>query len=67
MKNLSVSKRNSGAASVATKAFAWMLSIMLVVTGISPSFAANKKAAGRHNNKQIITAIAYCCRAAGGT
>lgn len=47
MKNLSVSKRNSGAASVATKAFAWMLSIMLVVTGISPSFAANKKAAGK--------------------
>ena len=47
MKNLSVSKRNSGAASVTTKAFAWVLSIMLVVTGLSPSFAANKKAAGK--------------------
>ena len=47
MKNLSVGKRNSGATSVATKAFAWMLSIMLVVTGLSPSFAANKKAAGK--------------------
>ena len=47
MKNLSVGKRNSGAASVATKAFAWMLSIMLVVTGLSPSFAANNKAAGK--------------------
>ena len=47
MKNLSVGKRNSGAANVATKAFAWMLSIMLVVTGLSPSFAANKKAAGK--------------------
>ena len=47
MKNLSVSKRNSGAASVATKAFAWVLSIMLVVTGLSPSFAANNKAAGK--------------------
>lgn len=47
MKNLSVSKRNSSAASVATKAFAWILSIMLVVTGLSPSLAANNKAAGK--------------------
>ena len=47
MKNLSVSKRNSGAASVTTKAFAWVLSIMLVVTGLSPSLAANNKAAGK--------------------
>ena len=50
MKNLSVSKRNSGAASVATKAFAWVLSIMLVVTGMSPSFAVNNKAAGTNTN-----------------
>ena len=55
MKNLSVSKRNSGAASVATKAFAWMLSIMLVVTGISPSFAANKKAAGASKKNNTST------------
>ena len=47
MKNLSASKRNSSAASVATKAFAWVLSIMLVVTGLSPSLAANNKAAGK--------------------
>ena len=47
MKNLSVGKRNSGTASVVAKAFAWMLSIMMVVTGLSPSFAANNKAAGK--------------------
>ena len=50
MKNLSVSKRNSGVASVATKAFAWVLSIMLVVTGMSPSFAVNNKAADTNTN-----------------
>ena len=43
MKNFGKSKKNFKAASVASKAFAWVLSIMLVVTGIAPSFAENGK------------------------
>ena len=41
MKNFKSNKRNAG---VASKACAWILSIMLVVTGMAPSFAANNKA-----------------------
>ena len=41
MKNFG--KKNFKAASAASKTFAWVLSIMLVVTGIAPSFAENGK------------------------
>ena len=43
MKNFKLNKRNVGATSIASKACAWILSIMLVVTGMAPSFAANSK------------------------
>ena len=43
MKNFGKSKKNFKAASAASKTFAWVLSIMLVVTGIAPSFAENGK------------------------
>ena len=44
MKNFKLNKRNAGVASAASKACAWILSIMLVVTGLAPSFANNAKA-----------------------
>ena len=43
MKNFGKSKKNFKVASAASKTFAWVLSIMLVVTGIAPSFAENGK------------------------
>ena len=44
MKTFKSNRKNTGAASVASKACAWILSIMLVVTGMGPSFASNAKA-----------------------
>ena len=44
MKNFNSNRKNVGAASIASKACAWILSIMLVVTGMAPSFATNNKA-----------------------
>ena len=44
MKTFKSNRKNTGAAGVASKACAWILSIMLVVTGMAPSFAANNKA-----------------------
>ena len=44
MKNFNSNRKNVGAASIAAKACTWILSIMLVVTGMAPSFAANVKA-----------------------
>ena len=44
MKNFKSNRKNVGAAGIASKACAWILSIMLVVTGMAPSFAANTKA-----------------------
>ena len=38
MKNFKSNRKNVGAASIAFKACAWMLSIMLAVTGMAPSF-----------------------------
>ena len=43
MKGFNSNKKNVGATSIASKACAWILSIMLVVTGMAPSFAANSK------------------------
>ena len=43
MKNFKSNRKNTGAASAASKACAWILSIMLVVTGMGPSFASNAK------------------------
>ena len=43
MKNSELNRKNVGAAGIASKACAWILSIMLVVTGMAPSFAANAK------------------------
>ena len=54
MKNFNLNKKNVGAASVASKACAWILSIMLVVTGMAPSFAANKTATKAGNE---VTAV----------
>ena len=44
MKNFKSNRKSTGAASAASKACAWILSIMLVVTGLAPSFANNAKA-----------------------
>ena len=44
MKTFKSNRKNTGAASIASKACAWILSIMLVVTGMAPSFANNAKA-----------------------
>lgn len=44
MKTFKSNRKNTGAAGVASKACAWILSIMLVVTGMAPSFATNDKA-----------------------
>ena len=44
MKNSELNRKNVGAAGIASKACAWILSIMLVVTGMAPSFATNNKA-----------------------
>ena len=43
MKNSELNRKNVGAAGIASKACAWILSIMLVVTGMAPSFAVNAK------------------------
>ena len=43
MKGFNSNKKNVSAASIASRACAWILSIMLVVTGMAPSFAANAK------------------------
>ena len=44
MKGFNSNRKNVGATSIASKACAWILSIMLVVTGMAPSFATNNKA-----------------------
>ena len=44
MKGFNSNRKNVGAENIASKACAWILSIMLVVTGMAPSFAANNKA-----------------------
>ena len=41
MKNLKSNRKNAGVTGIAYKACVWILSIMLVVTGMAPSFAAN--------------------------
>ena len=55
MKNFKLNKRNAGAAGVASKACAWILSIMMVVTGLAPSFAANNKATKAGSDKTSVT------------
>ena|GEM_PF-5918010 len=40
------SMRRENSAGAQRKALAWMISIMLVVTGILPSFASNNKVTG---------------------
>ena len=44
MKNSEPNRKNAGATGIAYKACVWILSIMLVVTGMAPSFAADKAA-----------------------
>ena len=44
MENFNSKTKNTKATKIASKACAWILSIMLVVTGMAPSFAANEKA-----------------------
>ena len=44
MKNSELNRKNVGATGIAYKACVWILSIMLVVTGMAPSFARNTKA-----------------------
>lgn len=55
MKNFGKSKKNFKAASAASKTFAWVLSIMLVVTGIAPSFAENGKVGNAGVAKKAAT------------
>ena len=56
MKNLKSSRKNVGVASIASKVCAWTLSIMLMVTGMAPSFAANK-AATKEGRGKAQTAV----------
>jgi len=56
MKNSELNRKNVGAAGIASKACAWILSIMLVVTGMAPSFAANK-AATKAGRGKVQTAV----------
>ena len=42
MKNSELNRKNAGVIGIAYKACVWILSIMLVVTGMASSFAANK-------------------------
>ena len=44
MKNSEPNRKNAGATGIAYKACVWILSIMLVVTGMAPSFARNVNA-----------------------
>ena len=44
MKSFNSSNKNTGEAGIAYRACVWILSIMLVVTGMAPSFASNAKA-----------------------
>ena len=55
MKKFKSSRKNSVATGIASKVCVWILSIMLVVTGMAPSFAANAKAG---NGSAIKTAKA---------
>ena len=56
MKNSELNRKNVGAAGIASKACAWILSITLVVTGMAPSFAANK-AATKAGRGKVQTAV----------
>ena len=51
MKNTESNRKNAGATGIAYKACVWILSIMLVVTGMAPSFAANAEAAKAGSSK----------------
>ena len=55
MKNSELNRKNVGATGIVYKACVWILSIMLVVTGMAPSFARNAKAG---NGSDIKTAQA---------
>ena len=55
MKNTESNRKNAGATGIAYKICVWILSIMLVVTGMAPSFARNAKAG---NGSDIKTAQA---------
>ena len=55
MKNTESNRKNAGATGIAYKICVWILSIMLVVTGMAPSFARNTKA---DNSSDIKTAQA---------
>ena len=44
MKNSELNRKNAGATGIVYKACVWILSIMLVVTGMAPSFARNVNA-----------------------
>ena len=55
MKKTELNRKNAGATGIAYKVCVWILSIMLVVTGMAPSFARNAKAG---NGSDIKTAQA---------
>ena len=50
------SMRRENSAGAQRKALAWMISIMLVVTGILPSFASNNKVTGAGDTKSTPSA-----------
>ena len=54
MKTFKSNRKNTGVASAASKACAWILSIMLVVTGMAPSFAANNKTGKDGSGKAAV-------------
>ena len=53
MKNTELNRKNAGTTGIAYKVCVWILSIMMVVTGMAPSFARNAKAG---NGSDIKTA-----------
>ena len=60
MKGFNSNKKNVGAASIASQACAWILSIMLVVTGMAPSFANNAKAGNGSATKTAQAGSRHC-------
>ena len=55
MRKLTMSKKDSGTARAVAKTVSCMLSIMLVVTGIVPGFAAENKASKQNGEKVVVS------------
>ena len=55
MKNLAEGKNARGAMKSTSKVLAWALSVMLIVTGITPTLAAENKAPKQGDEKVVVS------------